>query len=35
MDWEFIRAQVIGWTIVVGSIVSLILDYLESRKGGA
>ncbi len=35
MDWEFIRALVIGSTIVAGFIVCWIVDHLDARKGGA
>ena len=35
MDWEFIRAFGIGLTIVLGFIVAWILDYVDSREGGA
>ncbi len=35
MNWEFIQAFGIGLTIVFGFIGSWILDYVDSRKGGA
>jgi hypothetical protein len=35
MDWQFIQAFGIGLTIVFGFFVAWIVDYLQSRKGGA